>query len=85
MDRKYKLVHRYHVTDAAAHDSEAVDHLLVQDDIGAPVRSIGFYRTAMRIRMEDPTYNMRRLTLLLCLHPCLSYAAGGSEPTKPTS
>ena len=72
MDRAYKLVHRYHVTDAAAHVSEAVDHLLVQDDIGAPVSSIGFCRAAMRIGLENPTYNMRRLTLLLCLHPCLA-------------
>ncbi len=30
VDRKYKLVRRYHVTDAAVHDSQAVDHLLMQ-------------------------------------------------------
>jgi IS5 family transposase len=28
VDRKHKLVRRYHVSDAALHDSQAVDHLL---------------------------------------------------------
>ena len=30
VDRKHKLVRRYHVSDAALHDSQAVDHLLTR-------------------------------------------------------
>ena len=37
VDRKHKLVRRYHVTDAALHDSQAVDHLLMQGNTGAGV------------------------------------------------
>ena len=33
-DRKHKLVRRYHVSDAALHDSQAVDHLLMQGNTG---------------------------------------------------
>jgi IS5 family transposase len=29
VDRKHKLVRRYHVSNAALHDSQAVDHLLI--------------------------------------------------------
>ena len=36
VDRKHKLVRRrYHVTDAALHDSQAVDHLWMQGNTGA--------------------------------------------------
>jgi hypothetical protein len=37
VDRKHKLVRRYHVSDAALHDSQAVDHLLMQGNTGAGV------------------------------------------------
>lgn len=34
VDRKHKLVRRYHVSAAALHDSQAVDHLLMQGNTG---------------------------------------------------
>jgi IS5 family transposase len=34
VDRRHKLVRRYHVSDAALHDSQAVDHLLMQGNTG---------------------------------------------------
>jgi IS5 family transposase len=37
VDRKHKLVRRYHVSDAALHDSQAVDHLLMQGNTGSGV------------------------------------------------
>jgi len=37
VDRQHKLVRRYHVSDAALHDSQAVDHLLMQGNTGAGV------------------------------------------------
>ena len=37
VDRKHKLVRRYHVSDAALHDSQAVDDLLMQGNTGAGV------------------------------------------------
>jgi IS5 family transposase len=39
VDRQHKLVRRYHVSDAALHDSQAVDHLLMQGNTGAGVRA----------------------------------------------
>ena len=37
VDRQHKLVRRYHVSDAALHDSQAVDHLLMRGNTGAGV------------------------------------------------
>jgi len=37
VDRTHKLVRRCHVTDAAVHDSQAVDHLLMQGNTGSGV------------------------------------------------
>ena len=37
VDRKHKLVRRWHVSDAAQHDSQAVDDLLMQGNTGAGV------------------------------------------------
>jgi IS5 family transposase len=37
VDRQHKLVRRYHVSDAAMHDSQAVDHLLMRGNTGAGV------------------------------------------------
>ena len=50
VDRKYKLVRRYHVTDAAVHDSQAVDHLLMQGNTGSGVWADAAYRSK---DMED--------------------------------
>lgn len=45
VDRKHKLVRRYHVSDAALHDSQAVDHLLMQSNTGAGVWAGSAYRS----------------------------------------
>lgn len=37
VDRKHKLVRRYHISDAALHDSQAVDYLLMRGNSGAGV------------------------------------------------
>ena len=45
VDRQHKLVRRYHVSDAALHDSQAVDHLLMQGNTGAGVWADPAYRS----------------------------------------
>ena len=45
VDRKHKLVWRYHVSDAAQHDSQAVDHLLMEGNTGAGVWADSAYRS----------------------------------------
>ena len=45
VDRKHKLIRRYHVNDAALHDSQAVDHLLMQGNTGAGVWADAAYRS----------------------------------------
>ncbi|SDE92928.1 Transposase, Mutator family, partial [Paracoccus isoporae] len=46
LDRQHKLVRRYHVSDAALHDSQAVDHLLMRGNTGAGVWADPAYRSA---------------------------------------
>lgn len=46
MGRRYKLVRRYHVSDAALHDSQAVDHLLMRGNTGSGVWADAAYRSA---------------------------------------
>ena len=45
VDRQHKLVRRYHVSHAALHDSQAVDHLLMQGNTGAAVWGDPAYRS----------------------------------------
>ena len=45
VDRKHKLVRRYHVSDAALHDSQAVDHLLMRGNTGSGVWADAAYRS----------------------------------------
>jgi IS5 family transposase len=45
VDRKYKLVRRYHVSNAAQHDSQAVDHLLMRGNTGSGVWADSAYRS----------------------------------------
>ncbi len=45
MDRPYKLVRRYHGSDAALHDRQAVDHLLMQGNTGAGIWADPAYRS----------------------------------------
>jgi len=45
VDRKHKLIRRYHVSDAAQHDSQAVDHLLMRGNTGSGVWADAAYRS----------------------------------------
>ena len=45
VDRQHKLVRCYHVSNAAVHDSQAVDHLLMQGNTGAGVWADTAYRS----------------------------------------
>jgi IS5 family transposase len=45
VDRRHKLVRRYHVSDAALHDRQAVDHLLMRGNTGAGVWADAAYRS----------------------------------------
>jgi IS5 family transposase len=54
VDRKHKLVRRYHVSDAALHDSQAVDHLLMKGNTGAGVWADAAYRSEeMEAKLRD--------------------------------
>jgi len=54
VDRTHKLVRRYHVTDAAVHDSQAVDHLLMQGNTGSGVWADAAYRSEeMESKLHD--------------------------------
>ena len=54
VDRKHKLVRRYHVSDAALHDSQAVDHLLMQGNTGSGVWADAAYRSEeMEAKLRD--------------------------------
>ena len=46
MDRKHQLIRRYHVTDAAMHDSQAVDKLLTRGNTGSGVWADAAWRSA---------------------------------------
>lgn len=46
VDRKHKLIRRYHVTDAAVHDSQAVDELLMCGNTASGVWADSAYRSA---------------------------------------
>ena len=45
VDRTHKLVRRYHISDAALHDSQAVDHLLMRGNTGVGVWADPAYRS----------------------------------------
>lgn len=56
VDRKHKLVRRAPVGDAALHDSQAVDHLLMQGNTGVGVWADPAYRS---VEMENKLRGMR--------------------------
>jgi len=62
VDRRHKLVRRYHVSDAALHDSQAVDHLLTRGNTGAGVWADPAYRS------EDMEAKLRALNLKSRIH-----------------
>ena len=54
VDRTHKLVRRYHVSDAAQHDSQAVDHLLMRGNTGSGVWADAAYRSKeMEAKLRD--------------------------------
>jgi IS5 family transposase len=62
VDRKHKLVRRWHVSDAALHDSQAVDHLLTRSNTGAGVWADPAYRS------EEIKAKIRALKLKSRIH-----------------
>jgi len=82
VDRKHKLVRRYHVSDAALHDSQAVDHLLMAGNTGAGVWADSAYRS------EEMETKLRARGLKSRIHrkgkrgKPLSEQAKGSNRTK---
>ena len=58
VDRKHKLIRRYHVSDAATHDSQAVDKLLTRGNTGSGVWADAAYRSAE----IEATLKARKLT-----------------------
>lgn len=57
-NRKHKLIRRYHVTDAAVHDSQAVDQLLTRGNTGSGVWADAAYRSTE----IEATLKARKLT-----------------------
>jgi IS5 family transposase len=60
IDAKHKLIRRYAVTDAATHDSQAIDELLDEDNTNSDVYGDSAYRSeAIRERLESQGYRDR--------------------------
>jgi IS5 family transposase len=84
VDRKHKLVRRYHVSDAALHDSQAVDHLLMRGNTGSGVWADAAYRS------EEMEGKLRDCKLKSHVHrkgkrgKPLTEQAKGSNRTKST-
>lgn len=84
VDRKHKLVRRYHVSDAALHDSQAVDHLLMRGNTGSGVWADAAYRS------EEMEAKLRAAKLTSRIHrkgkrgKPLTEQAKGSNRTKST-
>ena len=84
VDRKHKLVRRYHVSDAALHDSQAVDHLLMRGNTGSGVWADAAYRS------EETEAKLRARQLKSHIHrkgkrgKPLTDQAKGSNRTKST-
>ncbi|MHA6327083.1 IS5 family transposase [Roseivivax sp. CAU 1753] len=82
VDRKHKLVRRYHVSDAAEHDSQAVDHLLMKGNTGSGVWADAAYRS------EETEAKLRARKLKSHIHrkgkrgKPLTEQAKGSNRTK---
>jgi len=84
VDRRHKLIRRWHVSDAAQHDSQAVDHLLMQGNTGSGVWADAAYRS------EAMEAKLRARQLKSHIHrkgrrgKPLSNQAKGSNRTKST-
>jgi IS5 family transposase len=63
VDRQHKLVRRYHVSDAAVHVSQSVDHLLMRGDTGSGVWAGAAYRSEEmeeKLKAVKPTSDIHR-------------------------
>ena len=84
VDRMHKLVRRYHVTDAAVHDSQTVDELLTRGNTGSGVWADSAYRS------EEMEAKLRARNLKSHIHrkgkrgKPLTDQAKGSNRTKST-
>jgi len=84
VDRMHKLVRRCHVTDAAVHDSQAVDELLTRGNTGSGVWADSAYRS------EEMEAKLRARKLKSHIHrkgkrgKPLTEQAKGSNRTKST-
>jgi IS5 family transposase len=60
VDRRHKLVRRYHVTDAAVHDSRVVDDILDADNTASGVWADSAYRSvAIEAKLQEKGLNSR--------------------------
>lgn len=84
MERKHKLVRRYYVSDAALHDSQAVDQLMTRGNTGSGVWADAAYRS------EEMGGKLHALELKSHIHrkgkrgKPLTEQAKGSNRTKST-
>ena len=82
VDRMHKLIRRYHVSDAAVHDSQAVDPLLTRGNTGSGVWADAAYRS------EDMEAKLKARKLTSHIHrkgkrgKPLTEQAKGSKRTK---
>ncbi|WP_104018116.1 IS5 family transposase [Roseovarius nitratireducens] len=85
VDRRHKLIRRWHVSDAAQHDSQAVDHLLMGGNTGSGVWADAAYRS------EGMEAKLRARKLKSHIHrkgrrgKPLTAQAKGSNRTKSTA
>ena len=71
VDKTHKLIRQYTVTDAAVHDSQALDEVLVSAEAGRNVWADSAYRSeaieaqlkARQLRSKIPTKGYRRKPL----------------------
>jgi len=81
-DRKHRLVRRYHISDAAQHDGQTVDHLLMQSNTGSGVWADAAYL------LEEMEAKLRTRQLKSHIHrrgkrgKLLTEQAKGSNRTK---
>jgi len=84
VDRRHKLIRRWHVSDAAQHDSQAVDHLLMVGNTGSGIWADAAYRSAAmeaKLRARDQRSHIHRKGRR---GKPLSSQAKGSNRTKST-
>jgi len=67
VDRKHKLVRRYHVSDAAVHVSKMEDHLLMWGNTGSSV-------------WKDPAYRSEEMEAKLCAQNLKSHIHRKGKP-----